>query len=94
MKLGGTGFEHLFEKAMSEDSEVRVRALPELLEFILDFFLAEGEFDITHWNRLAVEVTVDIWFHQNRGFRFKKEDKTIMREMFAPDHVRYIEEPW
>ncbi|MHA2379609.1 MAG: hypothetical protein ACXADS_10040 [Candidatus Thorarchaeota archaeon] len=109
--MGGTDFEHLFEKATSEDIKVRAKALSQLgqnliqihteqFAQLLKVFFAEGEFDVTGWNRLAVEVMVDVCSLQNQGFRFKKKDKTItvvrfpegpMRELFVRD---IVEDPW
>ena len=111
MKLGGTDFDSLFEGAMSEDTNLRMKALSELgqnmihkhaerFAKILELFLADGEFDVTGWNRLAIEVIVDVCSLQNRGFRFKKDEKTIsivrfpegpMRDLFVRE---IFEEPW
>ena len=111
VKLGGTDFERLFGEVMSEETEVRVRSLSELgqnlihrheekFAKLLELFLALGEFDVTGWNKLAVEVVVEVCSKQNRAFRFKRKGKTFsivrfpegpMKELFVRDIVG---EPW
>lgn len=111
MKLGGTDFERLFGEAMSDDAEERRKALSELgqnlihkytehFTRLLQMYLAEGEFDVTGWNRLAVEVAIDVCTLQNRVFRFKSKDKFYsvvkfpegpMRDLFVREVTG---EPW
>ncbi|MHA2235724.1 MAG: hypothetical protein ACXABH_10370, partial [Candidatus Thorarchaeota archaeon] len=66
----------------------------------LELLLADGEFDVTGWNKLAVEVIVDVCSRQKRTFRFTKNGKTIsiarfpegpMKDLFVRD---LTEEPW
>lgn len=109
--MGGTDFERLFEKALSEDTEKREEVLLELGQHLshrhaerfvklLEFFVAEGEFDVTYLNSLAVEVMIDVCSGQNRSLRFQKKDKTIIVVRFPESELRelfvsyYIEEPW
>jgi len=109
--LGGTDFKRLFDEATSEDSEMSKKALSELgqnlihrheerFAKLLEIFLTSGEFDVTGWNKLAVEVVIDVCSKQNRAFRFKRKGKTFsivrypegpMKELFVRDIVG---EPW
>ena len=111
VSLEDTDFNHLFEDALSEDSADRTKALfllgrnldhkhAKKFAKTLESLVADGEFDVTGWNKLAVEVIVDVCSKQNRAFRFTKNGKSIsivrfpegpMKELFVRD---LTEEPW
>jgi hypothetical protein len=111
VKLGDTDFNRLFADALSEDTAGRTKALSLLGRNLvlkhtkqfaktLELLLADGEFDVTGWNKLAVEVIVDVCSRQKRTFRFTKNGKTIsiarfpegpMKDIFVRD---LTEEPW
>ena len=109
--MGGTDFKDLFVQVMADDNTVRIRALSELGQNminkqskrfgkVLDTFLADGEFDVTGWNRVAIEVLVDVCSKQDRSFRFKKEGKMISIVRFPAGPMKdvlvseIVNEPW
>ncbi len=79
------------ETALSELGQNLIHRYSERFARLLEFFLAPGELDVIDWNKLAVEVTVDVCSQQNRVFRFKKKDNTVSLVMFLEgSHERAV----
>ncbi|MBY8998204.1 MAG: hypothetical protein KGD60_10755 [Candidatus Thorarchaeota archaeon] len=87
-------------KALSELGQNLIHTYTEQFSRVLQMYLPEGEFDVTGWNKLAVEVAIDVCTIQNRVFRFKSKDKFYsvvkfpegpMRDLFVRE---VMGEPW